>query len=352
MAEEQGQERTERATERKRERARQKGMVCTSREIPSVAVLACSVLILSYLGSVLLTAIVKQAAAVWREAWIFERWKDVASSALSMVSSPLILVFIVLCAIGVFFNVVQVGWNFTPYVISPKFTNIDPATGAKRLFSARGLVELLKNIAKLALIGLITYTVIKNSLDILSMLGFMDVKQAAGVVFVLVRKLLAYGLIAFVFIAAADYGFQKYQYERQLKMTRQEIKEELREHEGDPHVKARLRKLQMEFARRRMMAEIPKAEVVITNPTHIAVALKYRPHRDVAPIVVAKGKGWLAQKIREIAQRYGVPIVERPELARELYRWVRIGQAIPIKLYQAVAEVLAYIYKLRRHVRI
>jgi len=352
MADEQGQERTERATERKRERARQKGTVCSSREIPSVAVMAGSILMLSYFGSVLLAAIIKQAAAVWREAWIFERWKDISVSALLQAASPLAFIFIILCVIGVFFNVVQIGWNFAPNVLAPKFTNIDPVAGAKRLFSLRGLAELLKSILKLAVIGLISYSVIKNSLDLLSTLGFMDIKHAAGIVFVLVRKLFTYGLIAFAFIAAADYGFQKYQYEKSLKMTRQEVKEEFREHEGDPHVKARLRKVQLEFARRRMMAEVPKAEVVITNPTHIAVALKYRPHKDAAPVVVAKGKGWLAQKIRELAQRYAVPIVERPELARELYRWVRIGQAVPIKLYQAVAEVLAYLYKLRRHVRI
>lgn len=351
MAEE-GQERTERATERKRERARQKGMVCASREIPSVAVLAISLLLLSFFGSALMGAILKQSAAVWRESWYVEGWQKVGMSAILQIASPLVVAFLILCAVAIFFNVVQFGWNFAPYALMPKMTNIDPVAGAKRLLSARGLMELVKSLVKLLIIGAITYWVIKSSLDVLGALGFMEVRQAASEVFVMIRKLLGYGILTFAFIAMADYGFQKFQYEKTLKMSRQEVKEEFKEHEGDPHVKARLRKLQLDFARRRMMAEVPKAEVVITNPTHISVALKYNPHKDVAPIVVAKGKGWLAAKIRELAQRYSVPIVERPELARDLYRWVKIGQAVPVKLYQAVAEVLAYIYKLRKQARV
>lgn len=327
-------------------------MVCVSREIPSVAVMAISVLMLSFFGSSLMGVLLKQSAAIWGESWYIEGWQKTGVSAISNIVYPLAVALLILCVVAIFFNAVQFGWNFAPYAIMPKLTNIDPVAGAKRLLSARGLMELVKSLLKLLVVGAITYWVIKGSLDVLSTLGFMDVRQAASTVFILTRKLLAYGILTFAFIAAFDYGFQKYQYEKSLKMTRQELKEEFREHEGDPHVKARLRKLQLEFARRRMMAEVPKAEVVITNPTHIAVALRYRPQKDVAPIVVAKGKGWLAKKIRELAQRHGVPIVERAELARELYKLVKVGQAVPVKLYQAVAEVLAYIYKLRRQVRV
>ncbi|HDH96519.1 MAG TPA: EscU/YscU/HrcU family type III secretion system export apparatus switch protein [Proteobacteria bacterium] len=290
---------------------------------------------------------IRQSVGVWREVWAFERWRLLGTSALVEVIGPLLGIFLLLCAVAVFFNLVQIGWNPSLYPITPRLKNISPVSGVKRLFSLNGLANLIKGILKLAILGLVSYEVISHALDILGTLGMMDVRHAAGITFRLSMKLLGLSALAFVFIAAADYGFQKYQYERKLMMTRQEVKEEIREHEGDPLVKARIRRVQMEYARRRMLAEVPKAEVVVTNPTEIAVALKYRPKRDTAPVVVAKGKGWLAKRIREIAIRHGVPIVERPELARALYRWVRVGQAIPVKLYQAVAEVLAYIYKLR-----
>jgi len=351
MAEEQGQEKTQRASARKREKAREKGYVCSSREIPSVAVMACAALLLSFFGSSLFSAIIGQSTGVWREAWAFERWRLLGTSALAHVIGPLFGIFLILCVVAVFFNVVQTGWVLSLYAISPKLKNISPVAGMKRLFSLASLMNLVKAILKLTILGLVSYIVIADALGILGSLGMMDVRHGAELVFRLSMKLFGLGVLAFVFIAVADYGFQKYQYERKLMMTRQEVKEELREHEGDPHVRARVRRTQMEYARRRMLAEVPKADVVVTNPTEVAVALKYRLNTDVAPVVVAKGRGWLAKKIRDIAQRHGVPIVEKPELARALYRWVRVGRAIPVKLYQAVAEVLAYIYKLRETAR-
>jgi flagellar biosynthetic protein FlhB len=223
---------------------------------------------------------------------------------------------------------------------------LNPVNGLKRIFSRHGLVEFLKSLLKFSLGGVLFFYLIKKMLIILPFTAAMDVIHLQGVAGKLIARSVLYAFTLFFILAAIDYLHERWSFERNLRMTRDEIKEEYRETEGDPHIKARIKSLQKEIARQRMMQEVPKATVVITNPTHIAVALKYKKDEMSAPKVVAKGAGFIAEKIKEIARKYGVPIVEDKPLARALYK-LKINSSIPGELYRAVAKILAYIYRLR-----
>jgi len=244
----------------------------------------------------------------------------------------------------------QVGLMLTPQSIQPKLSNIDPVAGLRRMFSLRSVMRMVFSLLKLAIIAGVSYFAITNRLDEF----FPLVNETAGGVFSYIcRTAAAVGFqvcAVLVVIAIADYGYQKWEHERRLRMTRQELREELKRLEGDPLVKSRIRQIQREVARRRMMQEVPTADAVVTNPTHYAVALRYDATKMEAPTVVAKGRNRLAERIKEIARQHGVPLVEDRFLARALYRSVEVGQEIPYTLYQAVARVLAYIYQLRRRV--
>jgi len=252
--------------------------------------------------------------------------------------------FLALAAIMV--NVIQVGLLFTGEPLVPKLDKINPVEGFKRIFSRRSLETLVRDIIKIVVVLWIAYVSIRGVLP--GIMGMTDYSvgqifaYAGSTVFSIAMKI----LIGYVVIAVLDYAFQRWDYERSIMMTRQEIREELKQTEGDPIIRAHIRTLQREMARRRMMEEVPKAEVVITNPTDIAVALSYSAEMT-APVVVAKGRRLLAEKIRNIAEEHGIPIVENVLLAQALFKSVDIGQPIPPDLYTAVAEVLAYVYRLK-----
>jgi flagellar biosynthetic protein FlhB len=255
-------------------------------------------------------------------------------------------VFILLAIIGIAVNIMQVGILFTGEPLKPKLEKIDPIAGIKRLFSKRSLETLVKDILKIAVVGWIGFSAIRGIMnDILNMAGSAPgqiITFTGLAVFKIAMKI----LIGYVVLAILDYAFQRWDYEKSMMMTRQEIKEELKHTEGDPLLRARVRSVQREMARRRMMEEVPKAEVVVTNPTEIAVALSYEPGMP-APVVVAKGRRLIAERIRKIAEEAGVPIVENVILAQALYKAVEIGHTIPAELFTAVAEVLAYVYRLK-----
>jgi flagellar biosynthetic protein FlhB len=240
----------------------------------------------------------------------------------------------------------QRGFSFNGKAIQPKFERLNPVQGFERLFSAKALVELVKSLAKFALLGWVAYAVLAPRIPQLLGTLSLPLNQSMAVfqeaVFTLYRNV----MLVMLLLALADFGWQRSSWEKSIRMTKQEVKDEFKDIDGSPEVKQKQKAIMQAAARRRMLAEVPKATVVVTNPTHVAVALRY-DEKTTAPICVAKGLDHLALKIRERAKEAGVPILERPELARALYRSVDIEKTIPRDLYQAVAQVLAFVYRLR-----
>lgn len=352
MADEGFQERTEEATPRKREEAKKKGQVAKSRELASVAVLLAGLLTLFW-GSDFFYSQFRDLFVFY-----FENMGKLSVSAENLnwfvflgLKQMALLVgpfFFVLVVVAFFANFLQTGPIFSFEAISFKLSKLDPIAGFGRIFSLISLVELVKGIIKVLIVGSVAFYTINQEfaslLPLLSQSPYQILHYMGGVSFNIFWR----SCLAMLALAVLDYLFQRWEFERNLRMTKQEIKEEYKQTEGDPMIKARVRSLQREMARKRMMAEVPKADVVITNPTHFAVALKYETGKMAAPIVIAKGTDNVALKIREIAKEAGVPVVENPPLAQSLYKLVEIGKAIPTELYEAVAEVLAYVYRLKK----
>ncbi len=350
MPEEPLQERTEEPTPRRREEARKRGQVARSRELASVAVLGTSVLTFALAGSFMFFQL-RQALEFFLEAPF--RGLALPEAQLSLryafkySALGLAPVFILLVLAAFLAHFLQTGGVAAWEVLVPKAERIHPVEGFKRLFSLPALVELVKSLAKIVIISTVAYLVIRRHQEhILTLMG-EDLRGFATSLYLLSRDLVLKLLMALTALAVLDLFFQRWDVERKLRMTREELKEELKQTEGDPLVRSRIRQLQREMARRRMMAEVPKADVVITNPEHVAVALRYEMGTMPAPELVAKGQGYLAQRIKEIAREAGVPIVEDPPLARLIYRRVEVGEYIPEDLYRAVAEILAYVYRLK-----
>lgn len=352
MADESDLERTEPASPRRLEQAREDGQVARSHELSTFMVLGAGCLALWLLGGQLLAGFKRltargfefdHAAALLSDAMLM-RLSESGGSAL----------FILLPVLGVVLAAALVsptllnGWLFSAKPVQPDFSRLNPLNGLGRIFSMNGAMELAKAVAKALVVALVAVAAVWQQRDTLLALGAEPV--AAGPVHA--AQLIGWIALMVVgglgLIAAVDVPFQVWQHHRKLRMTRDEQRREAKESEGDPHVKARIRSLQREAARKRMMAEVPKADVVVVNPTRYAVALSYRENTMRAPRVVAKGQHLLAARIREIAEENGVPLLEAPPLARALYRHAEIGQEIPEALYTAVAEVLAYVFQLRR----
>lgn len=256
-------------------------------------------------------------------------------------------VFLAALAAGLAVNYLQVGFLFTTDALQPQLNRLNPAEGFKRILSRRSLFELVKSLLKVTLVGAVALLFVRGNLETLLLVLYQD----AGVVWETVRSLslqLSLRIAgAFLVLALLDYLYQRYEHNQNLKMTRQEVKEEFKQTEGDPQLRARLRERRRQMATQRMMQDVPKATVVITNPTELAVALRYTDGKDSAPVVVAKGAALMAKRIRETAAGHGVPVVENKPVARLLYEQVDVGQEIPVDLYQAVAEILALVYRLR-----
>ena len=350
MPEETLQERTEEPTPRRREEARKRGQVARSREVASVAVLGGSVLGFILAGGFLFLQIrmalefflgIPFRTLELPEAYLSLKYA-LGYGALGLAPFLLIVTLVAFLA-----HFLQTGGVAAWEALAPKAERINPVEGFKRLFSLPALVELVKSLAKIVIISTVAYLVIRKKLEFLLNLTGEDLRTMAAALYFLSRDLVLKLLMALAVLAVLDFFFQRWDVERKLRMTREELKEELKQTEGDPLVRSRIRQLQREMARRRMMAEVPKADVVITNPEHVAVALRYEIGKMPAPELVAKGQGLLAQKIKEVAREAGVPVVEDPPLARLIYARVEVGEYIPEDLYQAVAEVLAYVYRLK-----
>lgn len=349
MAEEnKDQEKTERATPKKREKARKKGQVAKSREVASVAVLlAC--LACFWFGSY---AIVERMMALTRWSLTqsgqfnvdYNNIQSLSSGIVYKIFAMLLPLFLSAFFMALLANYVQIGFVLSSESVQPKFSKIDPIKGFQKLFSIRGLVELAKNIFKISLIGFVVYITIKGEIE--NFIPLMDQSVwgilicIGGVAFKIILRV----CLALIILAVFDYIYQKWEFEKNLKMSKQEVKDESKQTEGDPLVKARIKRLQRDMARKRMMASVPEADVVITNPTHLAVALRYDQTSTSAPKVVAKGAGFIAENIKDIARKNDVPIVNNKPLARVLYKNVDVDEMIPENLYRAVAEVLAFVY--------
>lgn len=260
-------------------------------------------------------------------------------------------VFAVSLGAGLLLNYVQVGFMFTTAPLTPDLGKLNPGRGLKRLFGRQALVELVKSAAKVFLIGWAAWGAIRPAYDLVMGLNLADVGDVFPTVEALVYRVgMRVTAVLFV-LALIDYAYQRWDYSRNLRMSKQEVKDEFKQMEGDPHVKGQIKARMRQVAMRRMMQRVPQADVVITNPTHYAVALEYDVDRMSAPEVVAMGADYVAQRIKELARQSGVVVVENPPLARALWSSAEIGQAVPVELYQAVAEVLAFVFRLKRRAR-
>ena len=351
MAEETGQERTERATPKRLREARERGQVARSRELGSAALLTTGAATLLLAGghmgertaALMRDALSLRGAELGSPEALLARLAD-ALAAGYLTAAPLLVVAVVAAVAA---TLAVGGWVFSGQAVAFRPEKLDPVKGLKRIFSVQGLVELFKAVAKFALV--LAVAVATLAWEAPEILGLADeplpaALAHAGRLFATTFLLLA---AALVLIAAADVPFQIWNHARQLRMTRQEVKDELKDTEGRPEVRSRIRQIQRQLAQQRMMAEVPKADVVVTNPTHYAVALRYEEGRRAAPVVVAKGADLVALRIRALAREAGVPVLELPPLARALYRSTDLGREIPAALYVAVAQVLAYVYQVR-----
>ncbi|WP_127477505.1 flagellar biosynthesis protein FlhB [Sulfurivermis fontis] len=350
MAESDGQERTEQATPKRQQEAREKGQVPRSRELATVAALLAAAGAMIGMGD----SLTRDLAMQMQRGLTLTREQVFDTAAMPALFLDAVFealwtfmpFFVLMLVVAIAASAVLGGWAFT--AITFNWEKLDPIKGMGRVFAWRGLVEMLKGMAKFLLVALAALLLLRVMGEQFLGLGRESLSQGlahAGSLLSWAFLLLSATLLIVAFI---DVPFQLWDHQRQLRMTKQEVRDEFKQTEGSPEVKGRIRRMQMEIAQRRMMAEVPKADVVVTNPTHYAVALRYDQARGDAPVVVAKGSDLIALKIRNVAQENDVPVLEAPPLARALYHSTDLEQPIPVGLYRAVAMVLAYVYHLRQ----
>lgn len=352
-----GGEKTEPATDKKKDDARKEGQVAKSRELNGAISLFAMFLVLKvYIGNMGISFLEVFSEAYNRipemttltEGLVVPREFAGVMNRIILKILLMLLPFLAVAFIVAFIvDLVQVKWKPTAKPMQPKFSKLDPTKGIKRLFSVDKLMELLKSLIKLIVIGYVAYSTLKDQAGQLFLLYDMQLVSALALFGDIVINMSLRISAVYLIIGILDYAYQKHKFNEDLKMTKQEVKDEYKNAEGDPQIKGKQRQRMQEASRRRMMQEIPQADVVITNPTHFAVALRYDPSKAPAPFVVAKGEDFLASKIKEEAAKYDIEIVENKPLARMLYYNVDLGAQIPQELYSTVAEILAVIYNKR-----
>lgn len=353
MAEKPATERTEQPTPKRLQKAREEGQVARSQELPAAVSVAALTLVLAVSAPSLLRWFMEQIEqglggnpGIFANTESFVRYFNARAGHALFVMLP---VLAALFAAAVLSCVMVSGLNFSPKSLKPKLSELDPVKGFGRLFNLRALVKLLVSIAKFIVVGSVVWYYLQSKTDTLASLRWTWSMQMVVLMAKLIFGMLVRICVVLIVIAVIEAVFQKWKYLQDLKMTKQEVKQERKDLEGSPELKGRIRRVQYEMSHNRMLQEIPKADVVIVNPTHVAVVLKYDAATMNAPTMVAKGADLVAEKIREIARAYGVPIVRKPELARTIYSTVKEGQPVPGALYTAVAEVLAMVYRLRHN---
>jgi flagellar biosynthetic protein FlhB len=345
-----GGERTEAPSAKRREDFRNKGQVAQSKEVHTAALLTTLLLFwLFYMPSfwqglrTLLVAIwtssgefvISPASTVSLAVYLFQQ--------VGLLLAPLFLLVLI---VGFFSSFFQIGWLFTTTPLIPDLTRFDLIKGIARFFSKRSLLEVVKSLFKVILIGWIAFKTVLGKFDESLILVDTPAITIIGYIGRTAALILAKVCALLIFLAFIDYLFVRWEMEEKMKMTKQELKEEFKETEGDPFIKAQIRSIQQQMARKRMMAEVPKADVVITNPTHLSIAIRYNPQQMEAPMIIAKGADLIAMRIREIAREHNIPLVENPPVARLLHK-LDLGATIPEEMFKAVAEILAYVYSLK-----
>lgn len=343
--------RTEQPTPRRREQAREKGSVARSQDLNSSVLLLGAALTLSAFGAGMISGlgeILKRLVSRSGQT-SFEDFEvaNLIRGELFATAKVILPFLATIMVIGLLVNVTQVGFRISWKAAAPKWERLNPITGFQRFFSVRALVELGKSLLKLLFVGLALYFTLRSASLEAPWLYYMHTDQILGEMGRMLNDLFFAAAMALLAIGIADFAYQRWDHEQSLKMTKEEVKEEAKQQEGDPKVKGKIRELMIRSSLKRMMKSVPEADVVITNPVHLAVAIKYDRAQSSAPIVVAKGARKVAERIKEIAAENGVPIVENKPLARALFKSVDIGFEIPIDLYKAVAEILAYVYRLK-----
>lgn len=344
-------EKTEKATPKKRQESRKKGQVAKSNDINTAITLLVVFLFLGSIAGFLRDEIIGFFIEFYtydllmdiNEQNVHQMFVKVTMKAVVIVA-PVLAVALVA---GIFSNFIQVGALFSTDAIKFKLERIDPIKGFKRIFSLRAIVELLKSLLKITLVGMVTFTILFINKEQVMQLS----EQSVGNALIIIAKLtFQMGLatsILLIFLAILDYAYQKYDFEKNIRMSKQDIKDEYKKVEGDPLIKSKIKERQRQMAMQRMMQEVPNADVIITNPTHYAIALKYDDEQMDAPIIVAKGVDYLAMKIKEVAKKHQIVTVENKPLARALYSKAEIGDVIPEEFYKSIAEIIAYVYRLR-----
>jgi flagellar biosynthetic protein FlhB len=347
MADHESGDKTEEPTPRRRQEAREEGQIARSSDLTAALAILAGVLLMRALGGYMLEGLLGMTRALGEPPAVTMQgllpWIRRVGLGAVKVCAPFMALLFVITVAG---TAVQSGLVMTWKKLGLKFDRIDPVRGFKRLFSLDALSRLVLGLLKVTVVGAIGYLTIMGQLGTVLSAGGLHpggvFSMGADMIFTLAVRM----SLALLILGLMDYFFQRWKLERQLRMTKQEVRDELRKMEGDPLVKQRRRQMQARLAQQRIRAEVPRADVVVTNPTHFAVAIRYDEQRMTAPRVTAKGRDFLAQRIREVALQHGVPVVERPPLARALYNGVEVGQEIPPAFYRAVAELLAYVYQL------
>lgn len=349
------QERTESPSSYRREEFRKQGTVALSKELLSVAILLALGFCLAMMAGVIQNqfGVLTQKFFSWGPNFVLQKEEllDLRAPLAKSLAWMVLPVFAVALVAGIAACAAQVGFYFSWEPLTPKWERLDPIQGFGRLFSWQGVIEALKALVKLAIAAIVLWYFLKGQLPSVAQFLHKNVTESTVLVLLSIKSLFLTLLASLSVLAVLDYGYQRFRVENQMKMTKQEAKEEFKLREGDPLIRQRIRSVQRKMASRRMMEAIPKADVVVTNPTHLAVALQYDAKNMSAPKVTAKGAGLIALKIRELAKQNQVPIVENKPLARTLFKELEIGHYIPRELYKAVAEVLAYVYRLRNAAR-
>jgi flagellar biosynthetic protein FlhB len=351
MAADEGQEKTEQPTSKKLTDARDKGQVAKSTEINSVSIFVSGLLLLYISQSWVSGKISWFAKFIFNSLDVLTINKDLfidyAIKGYLYFIAILAPLLIGLVVVALAANISQVGLKFATKALEPKFDKLNVFKGIKNLVSSKAFVEVAKSIFKLVLIGSFTYMMLTKLIASSTAILEFSIEEIVNFMMDSAYSLVWKLALIYILIAAADFAFQKYKFKKDMMMTKQEVKEEFKQQDGDPEIKSRIRKAQFAAARQRMMVDVPTADVVITNPTHYAIALKYDMAKDGAPTVVAKGVDELAQRIKKIAVENNVPLHEDRELARALFKMCDVGDKIPASLFKAVAQVLAYIFRLK-----
>ena len=344
-------EKTEKATPKKRQDTRKKGQVAKSQDVNTAFVLLAGFAVLSFFGSYMKNIVTSIFIFSFEDNMLVPLTENSVSVIfLQMIEQAAYLLMPIMIAAmiaGVLSNYLQIGFLFSTEAIQPKLNKLNPISGFKRIFSWRALVEFVKSILKIVLVGVVVFVVIWLRIDEILILSQKSIGAALATLADITVNVGLYSAVVLMFIAIFDYFYQKFDYEKNIRMSKQDIKDEYKNSEGDPLIKSKIKQRQREMAMQRMMQEVPNADVVITNPTHYAIAIKYDEEKMDAPFVVAKGVDFVAQKIKLIAKENDVTTIENRPLARALYDQTEIGQGIPEEFFKAIAEILAFVYKIK-----